>query len=236
MSDFVRKHRLLHFVALVLEPLQATERSPWYAKWIPAAGALSAAVGTWVLGVWAGYSTAWRVVIVLGIAVLLVGWAGYRLLGRFDAYEERKPLEIEEVDEDQAFRRLVVRNPNAFPIFDAYVRVVRYRILDGDHSQVVPPNGYRFSWCTYGRSNSDVLSTIGRESSDVVDVAFLTTGQQFHHAYSGDNRTVTANFPLKRGLYEMDVEIGAQRTDIRPRHETLRIAYDGELGLELSVV
>jgi len=142
-----------------------------------------------------------------------------------DEFHARRPLEFDGDTNQSNYLRLRLRNPNRFDVSDAFVKIENYFCVDQfDNLRDLPPNGFKFGWCTYEQSEGRIAAN----QCIIVDiVAHLSEEPLLFHIGPGSSPSQNnGNFPIEHGNYRMQVAVGSGASCIPTARYFIDLAFD----------
>ena len=179
------------------------------------------------------------VAIVAAVVAAALGQGAYIQWSEADEqlrpFTDRRPLEAEmerSQVEGQEWLNICVHNPNKVPIKDCYGKVRSYRPR-AEGTFHPPRPSHKFPWRSWGKEPgaSRLLTTLAAQSEDYLDFAFAFHAEPdvfYTPTVSDDDMLpVRPSFPLPRGIYEVDIEIGSEKDIVPARFVTATIEFAG---------
>lgn len=112
----------------------------------------------------------------IACAILLL-IAAYRLRSRIDDIEARRPMVALRVDRDRGFQRIIVKNPNAFPVKNVTVQLVEFHALDTWRPDLPrPAHSFCFAWSSWLTKGGSLEMSFAAGEEKAVDIAARPEG------------------------------------------------------------
>ena len=175
---------------------------------IPSLGAAVLAV---LLGSIAGLT--WYSIIGIAAASAIIGWSGIQLLVEFDERVlGRRPMRPIGEDEDQGYWRLIVKNPNRFPVRRVYVQLEVFETVVSKGNLPHPSKGYRFPWTSWGTEGGSLNMDFPPMAEMPVDIVARPPFVEddlffFVHLAESKERPVRVAFWQTEGTYRLALSL-----------------------------
>lgn len=172
--------------------------------------------------------------VIAGVGVYLISkdvWETAQ--ARLDEHDQRRPLEVRATAHEGKVRRLVVHNPNDFPVTGAYVRVHKYHQISFPIEFLdTPSEGAMFNWGTHQRSNGE----IGAHDSLIVDIVEQRNADYFAHMVPSSKEPFKYEpaWPQPHGKYEIDIVCGSRSISLPRSLYTLDLCFENKDTFTLS--
>lgn len=131
--------------------------------------------GSALLGVIWNFAPALIFAVAAGVILLFI--AAFRLRSRIDDIEARNPMVALRVDPDRGFQRIIVKNPNDFPVKNVTVQLVEFHAFDTWRPDLArPAHSFCFAWSSWLTKGGATEMDFAAGAEKAVDIAARPEG------------------------------------------------------------
>jgi hypothetical protein len=211
--------------------------------WVQMIVLIIAVVGGAALVGWLGGVVPAIVMVVIIVALLFFSVA-YKLQGRLDVIDSRRPMTALRRDSDQGYQRLIVKNPNAFAVKGVYVQLEELVLIEAVRADFARPSfGFRFPWASWATEGGSLFMDFPAGAEVPVDIAAKPPWAKmevdghdcffFVHLADDKEKPVRATYLQTTGKYELTLQLCSE--DLPAGSATVMVEYSGESGLAMQL-